>query len=162
VIITIAVPVGKRIKVKSETYWNHNSRMNIGYNNNNDWDDFNGNYSSEEKSYGYDSDVEYVMTTNGLKRTENNIKEDKKEDIDDKLEEYKNSREELKQKIDVQKRELEEKARELKEKEKEYNKTIDSTIIKRTTHSNLKIEVPRANSHKQFYFGSILMDRFSI
>ena len=162
VIITIAVPVGKRIKVKSETYWNHNSRMTIGYNNNNDWDDFNGNYSSEEKSYSFDSDVEYIMTTNGLKRTENNIKEDKKEDIDDKLEEYKNSREELKQQIDEQKRELEEKARELKEKEKEFNKIIDSTIIKRTTQSNLIKEVPRANSHKQFYFGSILMDRFSI
>ncbi len=163
VIITIAVPVGKRIKVKSETYWNHNSRMTIGYNNNNDWDDFNGNYSSEEKSFSFDSDVEYVMTPNGLKRTENNIKDDKKNDIDDKLEEYKNSREELKQQIDEQKREIEEKARELKEKEKEFNKTIiDSTIIKRTTQNNLKKEVPRTNSHKQFYFGSILMDRFSI
>ncbi len=163
VIITIAVPVGKRIKVNSETYWNHNSRMTIGFNNNNDWNEFNGNYSSDEKSFNYDSDVEYIMTTNGLKRTENNIKDDKKDDIDDKLEEYKNSREELKQQIEEQKRELDERTRELKEKEKEFNKTIiDSTIIKRTTQSNLNKEVPRANTHKQFYFGSILMDRFSI
>ncbi|MFY7963324.1 MAG: PspC domain-containing protein, partial [Chitinophagaceae bacterium] len=94
VIITIAVPVGKRIKVNSETYWNHNSRMTIGYNSFDDWDDFGNNYTSDEKSYRYDSDVEYVMTPNGLKRTSNNIKEDRSdsdrsEEINDKLQEYK-------------------------------------------------------------------------
>ena len=157
VIITIAVPVGKRIKVNSETYWSHNSRMTIGYNNYNDWDDFGNNYSSDEKSYNYNSDIEYIMTTNGLKKTANNVKEDNNDEIKDRLEEYKESREVLKLQIEEQKRDLEEKAKELKEKEKELNKTIDSTIKKASTNS----VVPKA-SNNQVYLGSILLDKFSI
>ena len=161
VIITIAVPVGKRIKVNSESYWNHNSRMTIGYNNYNDWDDFGNNYSSDEKSYNYDSDVEYIMTANGLKKTANNINEDNVNDeIKDKLEDYKNSREELKQQIEEQKRDLEEKARELNEKEKEFNKTIDSTIIKQTTKTAVNKE--EKSKTPQIYLANILMDKFSI
>ncbi len=157
VIITIAVPVGKRIKVNSETYWNHNSRMTIGYNNNNDWDDYNGNYSSDEKSYSYDSDVEYMMTVNGLKRTSNNVKENNNDDDDikDKAEDYKNSREEHKRKLDEEKRELDQKTKDLERREKEFNKT-DSIIIKQTTKAKEKV------TNTQLYLANILMEKFSI
>ena len=163
VIITIAVPVGKRIKIASDSFWGHNNKVNIGWDDE-DWGNYVHDYFGDAESYAYNSNVEYVMTEKGLKKTLNNIEEnfDNNNDEEDKLEKYRNSREELKQQIEEQKRDIEQKARELREKEKEFNKTIDSTINRRTTQGNIKKDVPNTSGHKQFYLGSILMDRFSI
>ncbi|MFY7964645.1 MAG: hypothetical protein ACOVO1_07095, partial [Chitinophagaceae bacterium] len=89
---------------------------------------------------------------------------DRSEEINDKLQEYKESREILKQQIEEEKRDLEEKARDLKEKEREFNKTIDSTIIRRTTQVDEKPTIlPKEKSKtSQLYLANILMDKFSI
>ena len=163
-IITVAVPIGKRIKIDSESFLGHSVKVNIGWDHE-DWENYSNNYFNDGESYNYDSDVEYIMTANGLKKTANNIKKDNGDDeIKDKLEQYKESREVLKLQIEEQKRDLEEKGRELREKEKEFNKTIDSTIIKRTTKTG--IDGDKRSKQKiantQFYLANILMDKFSI
>ncbi|HRI21994.1 MAG TPA: PspC domain-containing protein, partial [Panacibacter sp.] len=61
--VTIQVPVGKRILVDRNTYWNDYVHIGMGWEMN-EWDWRNeGN-----NGYDWDSDVEYIMTESGLKR----------------------------------------------------------------------------------------------
>jgi hypothetical protein len=124
VVITIQIPVGKRILIdkKVQRRLNHFS-LNNGRN---DWD------SDEDWNdyYGWDSDVEYVMTTGGLERIKDNKKIDKVETTDqdndgvsDAVEEYKKSKEELR-------KEDEKKQKEAEELKKELDKPVDTTQYK--------------------------------
>jgi hypothetical protein len=65
------VPVGKRILVRDNLGWGND--IHIGFD---DWNDWNWRYGDE--GYGWDHDVEYVMTTDGLKRV-HPLKEDNDE-----------------------------------------------------------------------------------
>lgn len=60
VIITIYVPVGKRIRVDKNAGWGNNIHINGPWNNN----DFNIDIDEEER--GWDENVDYVMKANGL------------------------------------------------------------------------------------------------
>ncbi len=124
VVISIEVPVGKRIMIdrKVQRRLNHFS-LNNGRN---DWD------SDEEWNdyYGWDSDVEYVMTVGGLERVKDNRKIDKVDNSDldndgasDAVEEFKKSKEELKKEYEK----MQKKTEELK---KELDKPIDTTQYK--------------------------------
>lgn len=124
VVITIQIPVGKRILIdkKVQRRLNHFS-LNNGRN---DWD------SDEDWNdyYGWDSDVEYIMTTGGLERIKDNKKIDKVESSDqdndgvsDAVEEYKKSKEELR-------KEYEKKQKEAEELKKELDKPVDTTQYK--------------------------------
>ncbi len=124
VVITIQVPVGKRILIdkKVQRRLNHFS-LNNGRN---DWD------SDEDWNdyYGWDSDVEYIMTTGGLERIKDNRKVDKvgtpdqdNDGVSDAVEEYKKSKEELR-------KEYEKKQKEAEELKKELDKPIDTTQYK--------------------------------
>lgn len=124
VVITIQIPVGKRILIdkKVQRRLNHFS-LNNGRN---DWD------SDEDWNdyYGWDSDVEYIMTSGGLERIKDNKKVDKvgttdqdNDGVSDAVEEYKKSKEELR-------KEYEKKQKEAEELKKELDKPVDTTQYK--------------------------------
>ncbi len=62
--ITVAVPVGKKIKI-DQSIWDDRPAGNIHVMNENDWDDYWGN---EER--GWTTNVEYIMTKDGLYNTD--------------------------------------------------------------------------------------------
>ncbi len=118
VILTVAVPVGKKIYINDNIGWGSDVHVNMGRDNDYwDWEN-----AIETISYNWRHNVEYVMTANGLERVN---KEDNDDDNDEKdvIEEFRKSKEELKREIEQQQRELEEKKRELE-------KTDDSTTYR--------------------------------
>lgn len=133
VIVTIAVPVGKKFIVSHKANFGryHGDRVHIGFDDR-DWD---WDYSSnEDGAYVYDSDTEYIMTANnGIVRTNVKLKNGKysydsnDEESNEALENFKQSKEQLQKEIDEKKRKLEQERLELEEKQKELNKTIDTT-----------------------------------
>ncbi len=121
VIVTIAVPVGKKILIRENAGWNEN----VFVGNNHDEGGFSREYGEEYNDW--DCNVEYIMTTNGLERTHKKSTIDTESDDNNTLEEYKKSREELQREVEEKQRALEQQQRELEEKKKELSKPIDST-----------------------------------
>jgi phage shock protein PspC (stress-responsive transcriptional regulator) len=120
VVVTIHIPVGKRILI-DRTVQRRLNHFDVN-NGRNDWDsdeDWNDNY-------GWDSDVEYKMTAGGLERSDKKVKNvDESQNDDNKtnqeaLDNYKKSKEELK-------KEYEKKQKEAEDLKKELEKPIDST-----------------------------------
>ena len=114
IIMTIAVPVGKRILISNKGWSQTNVRINRrgmrtetfnGFSESSDWfDEWNEPWDNE--SYAYEQGVEYKMTAAGLeklKRADNEIKEsdnDNPDQLEQKLEKLKEEREQLEQKLD--------------------------------------------------------------
>jgi phage shock protein PspC (stress-responsive transcriptional regulator) len=120
VVVTIHIPVGKRILI-DRTVQRRLNHFDVN-NGRNDWDsdeDWNDNY-------GWDSDVEYKMTAGGLERSDKKVKNVDESQNDDNnpnqeaLDNYKKSKEELK-------KEYEKKQKEAEDLKKELEKPIDST-----------------------------------
>jgi phage shock protein PspC (stress-responsive transcriptional regulator) len=61
VIITVSVPVGKRIKIDQAIWDNSNSNINVSFGDNNDWDDYWG-----DEEHGWTTNVEYIQKEDGL------------------------------------------------------------------------------------------------
>jgi phage shock protein PspC (stress-responsive transcriptional regulator) len=130
VVITIQVPVGKRIQVDRSVSRKLNwFRMDRRHN---DWDEDWEDYQS------WRDNVEYVMTVGGLERVDK--EEEKVWDEEgsrlgepDAMEEFKKSKEELRKQIEKQQRELDEKKRELE-------KATDSTKTYRYKTSSVNDE----------------------
>lgn len=140
VIMTIAVPVGKRFKITnkgfSQTTININHRgiqsETINEFGDNTWvDEWNENWDSE--SFSYDRGVEYKMTADGLEKIksdndasdDDNDQDDSIEEIEEQLKKLKKDREDLEQNLEktrVQKiQELEKIDRAFEEKKAEKN-----------------------------------------
>lgn len=140
VIMTIAVPVGKRFKITnkgfSQTTININHRgiqsETINEFGDNTWvDEWNENWDSE--SFSYDRGVEYKMTADGLEKIksdndasdDDNDQDDSIEEIEKQLQKLKKDREDLEQNLEktrAQKiQELEKIDRALEEKKAEKN-----------------------------------------
>ena len=122
VIVTVAVPVGKRVYVNDNVGWGHDVKVHFGRDDDFwDWED-----NHETVSFRYNHNVEYVMTEKGLERVnkkKHNWEDDNDDDDakrNDALEEFKNSREKME-------REKQQKLRELEEIDRELKKTIDTT-----------------------------------
>jgi hypothetical protein len=118
VVVTIHIPVGKRILI-DRTVQRRLNHFDVN-NGRNDWDsdeDWNDNY-------GWDSDVEYKMTAGGLERSDKKVKQVDESQNDNSqqeaLDNYKKSKEDLK-------KEYEKKQKEAEELKKELDKPIDST-----------------------------------
>ncbi|HVX26890.1 MAG TPA: PspC domain-containing protein [Parafilimonas sp.] len=73
---TIYVPVGKRIIVTDDIGWNNDFHFEFG-NDVNDWD-----WSNYDNGYGWDHNVEYVMTEDGLKRVHPEVSDEDNNDDD--------------------------------------------------------------------------------
>jgi phage shock protein PspC (stress-responsive transcriptional regulator) len=126
VLITIAVPVGKRILIDDKIGWMHD--VYVGFNEDDNWArDFYG-----DEDFDWETGKEYIMTDKGLKR----VSSDKYIYDDDNDNEK--SPEELKREIDEKQRELDEKKKELdrdiqdrlkqiEEDKRKLEKAIDST-----------------------------------
>ncbi len=153
VIMTIAVPVGKRFKITNKGWSQANIRVNSRgvrsetmnhFGGDDIWvDEWNENWDNE--SYSYDRGVEYKMTADGLEKIksdkgdETDTDSDQNEDIDDleqKLQKLKSDRENVEQDLEktrAQKlEELEKIDRALEEKksEKKADKKESSTVKK--------------------------------
>ncbi len=125
VIVTVAVPVGKRIYINENVGWGENVHINMGRDN--DYWDWENNI--ETQSYDWKHKVEYVMTGKGLERVDKKLDNDD-EEMDggnDVINEFKKSKEELKRDIERQQRELDEKKRELEKTGDSTYKSGDST-----------------------------------
>ncbi len=119
VIVTVAVPVGKKVFVNENIGWGNDVHVDMGRGNNyRDWED-------EEESYAYRwrHNVEYVMTEKGLERTDKRIGDDEDADQSDALEQYRKSREEIQ-------KEREQKLRELDELNRELQTPVDTTGLR--------------------------------
>ena len=107
VIVTIAVPVGKRIIVNE----------NVGFRNEvhlGDDDNFDFTYKNQDDEEDYNHGVEYIMTEDGLQRADGRLDEDYDGYRKDKtLEQYQESREQLRREIEERERELEMRKKEL-------------------------------------------------
>jgi phage shock protein PspC (stress-responsive transcriptional regulator)/heme/copper-type cytochrome/quinol oxidase subunit 2 len=113
ILITIAVPVGKRILIDDKIGWMHD--VHVGFNNDDNWSrEFYG-----DDDFDWETGKEYIMTNKGLKRV-NSGKYTYNSDEDDNNDK---SPEELK-------RELDEKQRELDEQRKQLDKDVQDRLKK--------------------------------
>ena len=122
IILTIAVPVGKRININDKIGWNDNVHLGIGWNNEN-WD---GTYYNDQKEERWDHNVEYVMTATGLERVyqkEEHIEKDNGDNqdgsTDDVIKDYKKSKDQIL-------KEKEQKLKELRDIDKELQNRSDT------------------------------------
>jgi phage shock protein PspC (stress-responsive transcriptional regulator) len=136
VILTIAVPIGKRFKITNKGFSQTTIKMNhrgirtetINQFGDDTWvDEWNENWDSE--SFSYDRGVEYRMTADGLEKIksdndasdDDNDQDDSIEEIEEQLQKLKKDREDL-EKTRAQKiQELEKIDRALEEKKAEKN-----------------------------------------
>ncbi len=130
IIITIAVPVGKRIFIADEIGWRQSVHIGI----NNDWDNRwnRRNFYTNDDEQDWDANKEYTMTDKGLVRVgrekynyNNNDNDDKsplelKQELDDKQRELDEQKKELK-------RDFEDKLQKIEEDKHKLEKAIDST-----------------------------------
>ena len=143
VIMTIAVPVGKRFKITNKGWSQTNIRVNSrgvrsetmnNFGGDDLWvDEWNENWDSE--SFSYDRGVEYKMTVDGLEKIKSELDEDNNDDyengnideMEQQLQKLKQDRENLEQDLEktrAQKlQELEKIDRALEEKKAEKNGT---------------------------------------
>ncbi|MDB5247272.1 MAG: PspC protein [Segetibacter sp.] len=138
VIVTVAVPVGKRIYINDNVGWGNNVRVNLGRDN--DYWDWENNMESE--SLRWDHNVEYVMTAKGLERVEKLTDTDDNDDennSNETIEQFRKSKEQME-------REKEQKLKELQEIERELQKTTDSSGYR---YKPATPDTPRSISEKK-------------
>jgi hypothetical protein len=140
VIMTIAVPIGKRFKITNKGFSQTTIKMNhrgirtetINQFGDDTWvDEWNENWDSE--SFSYDRGVEYRMTADGLEKIksdndasdDDNDQDDSIEEIEEQLQKLKKDREDLEQNLEKTRaekiQELEKINRALEEKKAEKN-----------------------------------------
>ena len=117
-IVTVAVPVGKRIYINEHEGWGEGFSFHMG-NNDNYWDWENNN---ETGSQSWRANVEYVMTAKGLERVDkgSDDNDDNDDNGDETIEQFRKSKEQME-------REKEQKLRELQEIDRELQNANDST-----------------------------------
>jgi hypothetical protein len=135
IIMTLAVPVGKRFKITNKGWAQVNVRVNKnGYrsetnsgfimNDGFDGDDWDRNLDTE--AFDYDHDVEYIMTQTGLERVdgvrESNDSEDP-EALKNRLDELKREKEKIENNL---KKTWEQKQKEADDIKKQLDKTKDT------------------------------------
>jgi phage shock protein PspC (stress-responsive transcriptional regulator) len=76
VYVTVYVPVGKRILVRDNVGWGNDMHIDLG-GDLNDW-----NWRYDDEGYNWENNVEYVMTSDGLKRV-HPVKDDNNEEFND-------------------------------------------------------------------------------
>lgn len=152
-IITIAVPVGKRIKIDDKIGWR--THLDFGENGN-DWS-WSNDFGNED-DMNWETNKEYIMTAKGLKLldTDGEIKDnyrhnddnsdikermdELRQEIEDKQREMDDKKRELKEQLDEQQRELDEKKRELK---------LNSDSVNEKNKYQKTVVVPNKNKGKE-------------
>jgi phage shock protein PspC (stress-responsive transcriptional regulator) len=168
VIMTIAVPVGKRFKITNKGWAQVNVRVNkngwrsethSGFmiNDGFDGDDWDRNIDTE--SFDYDHDVEYIMTPTGLERVDGVESSDDKEDpeqLKNRLEELKRESEQIENDL---KKTWEQKQKEADDIKKQLDKKGDNL-----NRNSTKKESSVSDTVKAIAFGfdaiKLLVSRF--
>jgi len=162
IIMTIAVPVGKRIKISNNNWRQFNMRVNrtsiqsetlneVGEGWYDEW-----NEPWDNESYSFEKGVEYKMTATGLEV----LKRDK--DVD--VENDDNSLDELEQKAKKVKEErlqFENSQKELEQKNKDAEKTNEKSVEKKVTFNKSDKISPIVNIASRFSDLHWVLDRFS-
>ena len=160
VILTIAVPVGKRIKVNESIGWNNYQHVSIGW----DDEDWGWNYYSDQNEEKWRSNVEYIQTEKGLERLDRQKDDEDNDNSNKTLDEFKKSKEQIL-------REKEQKLRELKEIDKQLDTPADSSKYHYQPVAPKKTETKKAvqsanlklrNSEFPSISNDLLMMRFFI
>lgn len=158
VLVTIAVPVGKKIIIRENSGWGWGRYNRVSFGNNNEFDyDW---YSDDEKEQRWKHDVEYIMTVDGLKRTGNkslSVEEDD-DDYQDKVREYKKNKEELQREIE----EAERKAEKLRQELENASPTDSSTYKYQPTKPTKKSTPVKNTAQEKINLSNLLMLRYSI
>ncbi len=142
VIVTVAVPVGKRIYIYDKVGWSDDVNVDLGTHNGYwDWEN-----NQDSKAYDWDHNVEYVMTGTGLKKVNPDPNDDNdNEDNGDNeegaknntIDQYRKSREQLQKDKD-------QKLKELEQLNKELQAPVDSTRY----HYNQPPQAPADKKNK--------------
>jgi hypothetical protein len=126
IVVTIAVPVGKKIFINNNVGWSDN--VHIGNDRSFDsWD-------NEDGKYNFKHNVEYIMTEKGLRRTDRKITDDdynnddeNSDNLNDKIRRAQKSRQDLQNELDKKQREEERIKQELdKLKDTTHQKPINT------------------------------------
>ena len=137
VIVTIAVPLGKRILVNDNIGWGNDVRVDFGPGNDYwDWED-----NEETRALSWKRNVEYVMTATGLERVDKVRELDNDEEVNDGsevLEQYRRSREELEKERLQKQQELDDLNRELQKPVDTLRRRADSARYKYSQASVVK------------------------
>jgi phage shock protein PspC (stress-responsive transcriptional regulator)/heme/copper-type cytochrome/quinol oxidase subunit 2 len=161
IVLTIAVPVGKKILITERVGWDHN--VQLGFNDYGDWWEM----DREDEAYRWDHNTEYIMTEKGLERThKKKSRRNDDNDDNDAVEKFKKSREDLQKQYDDAEKEAEEKRKKAEELKKELEKpVVDSTRYKYTPEKPKKATaVPKTTTQAETNIGmnNLLMMRFPI
>lgn len=158
VIITIAVPMGKRIKVDDKIAWKNNVRIGV---NGNDWDWQRDFFNTDDLNW--ESNKEYIMTEKGLKEvgkkfdsSDDENSYDKDESIEEnqqKLEELRQDSVENQHEMDEKKREIQRqldyKQRQLDEKKRELKLNVDTSGLKAKSQKIVAAPKKEKNQFKE-------------
>ncbi len=139
VIVTVAVPVGKRIYINDNVSWDNDVRLPFGRDNNSwDWEN-----SMESEALKWRHNVEYIMTGKGLERVnkQHNKDEDEEDNSNEAIEDFRKSREQIE-------REKEQKIKELEEIDRELQKATDSTRYRYKPNATDSTNVPKREDRK--------------
>lgn len=161
VIVTVAVPVGKRILVRENVGGGNDVHLDFGGDDFWDWEN-----NMETVSLRWQHNVEYVMTDKGLERVNENIDIDNNDDDNDSeetIDQFRKSKEQMQ-------REKEQKLRELEEIDRELQKEGDSTRYRYRPQSsgtaektrNSIIEKSTAAAEIPVGISDMLMIRFAL
>ena len=152
VIISIAVPVGKRIKINSSVGgWE--GRLHFGWHNDDNW------RWNNDADYGmpWEYDVEYIMTKDGLERVDgkknNNDGNENNGDITPDINDFNQQREQLEE-------QREQKRRELQQLDSALRKNTDSVPATTTPAKPVVPAKTAALSETHFTLSSIILPRF--
>jgi phage shock protein PspC (stress-responsive transcriptional regulator) len=129
IIITVAVPVGKKIKVDYDAAEDFHIRIG------NNWDDegWDWRYYENTREERWNHNVEYIMTEKGLQRTDKVNEDESDNSSNNAIDEFKKSKEQIL-------REKEQKLRELQEIDKQLQDGSDSTRYHYQPDKQKKVE----------------------
>jgi phage shock protein PspC (stress-responsive transcriptional regulator)/heme/copper-type cytochrome/quinol oxidase subunit 2 len=163
VIVTIAVPVGKKFILTGREYWRNSIRVDFGS------DDYEWNmygWDNGDRTINLSYNVEYVMGDKKVERTsrlKNRDNEDDNNDNEAPLNNYKQSKEELERTVNDEQQKLNEQQKRLDEKKKELLKPVDSTRYKYTPEKPKQKEVkPTAKLNTSISMSDLLLMKLSI
>ena len=135
-IITIGVPIGKKIEMKRNFDGWYSNRFMLGF----DDDDFDFYYNSGKYDWGYNT--EYIMTRDGLvpTHTDLDISHEKiksaEEIIKEQQEKIKEQQERIKENIEKQKEELKEQQEKIKDNLDKVEEKVNAQIQQTSTTIN--------------------------
>ncbi|WP_298392406.1 PspC domain-containing protein [Hydrotalea sp.] len=102
-IVTVAVPIGKKIKITTKNNWNDGTdNIYLGFDNNWNWG------WNDDAAYSWNTNITYIMTKNGLKALDNGT-----DNSDNNSPETSDAKKELKQKLDQLQKESDDLKKEL-------------------------------------------------